>query len=84
MPQSTCPVTQAISGVPRQGIENLCARVEAEFREMPGLKLTQPQAARLFCLDPALCRLVLDALVDGGRLVTDGRVFARQTWRASH
>jgi len=34
---------------------DLCARVWAEFHEMPGLDLTLPQAARLFSLDLAHC-----------------------------
>jgi hypothetical protein len=56
---------------------DLCARVWAEFREMPGLNLTLAQAARLFCLDRARCARVLDALVVSGVLATDGVGFAR-------
>ena len=56
---------------------DLCARVWAEFREMPGLNLTLPQAARLFSLDRAHCARVLDALVLSGVLATDGVGFAR-------
>jgi len=56
---------------------DLCARVWAEFREMPGLDLTLPQAARLFSLDRAHCARVLDALVVSGVLATDGVGFAR-------
>jgi hypothetical protein len=56
---------------------DLCTRIEAEFREMPGLTLTLPQAARLFSLDLDRCERVLDALVHGGLLRTDGRSFAR-------
>jgi hypothetical protein len=39
-------------------------RAQAEFREMPGLKLTEAQAARLWCFDSALCSAVLSTLVD--------------------
>ena len=39
-------------------------RVKAEFLEMPGLKLTAAQAARLLSVDAALCREVLAALVE--------------------
>jgi hypothetical protein len=39
-------------------------RAQAEFREMPGLKLTEAQAARLLSFDSALCHQVLAALVD--------------------
>ena len=52
-------------------------RVTAEFREMPGLKLTLAQAARLFNLDPVQCARLLGDLVEGGVLRTDGRAFAR-------
>ena len=55
----------------------LCARVWAEFREMPGLNVTLPQAARLFSLERARCARVLDALVVSGVLATDGVGFAR-------
>src|SRR3954466_10261828 len=34
---------------------SLCARIRAEFDEMPGLNLTLQQAARLFGIDPARC-----------------------------
>lgn len=39
-------------------------RVRGEFLEMPGLKLTVPQAARLMGLDAAACRHVIDVLVE--------------------
>jgi hypothetical protein len=55
----------------------LQTRVSAEFREMPGLTLTRPQAMRLFSLDAARCERVLGALVEEGVLATDGHVFAR-------
>jgi hypothetical protein len=55
----------------------LQVRVTAEFQEMPGLKLTVAQAARLFSIDAARCAWVLDALVERGVLMTDGLTFAR-------
>ncbi len=39
-------------------------RAKAEFLEMPGLKLTAAQAARLWSVDSALCDQVLAALVE--------------------
>jgi hypothetical protein len=54
----------------------LCTRVQAEFREMPGLKITLPQASRLFSIEPIRCERVLGALVDAGHLATDGKAFA--------
>jgi hypothetical protein len=51
-------------------------RVLAEYREMPGLRLTLTQAARLFDIEPTQCKRVLGTLVDAGCLATDGRQFA--------
>ena len=38
-------------------------RVRSEFMEMPGLRLTLPQAARLWGLDVRACQVVIDVLV---------------------
>jgi hypothetical protein len=60
-----------------QGEEHeLRTRVEAEFREMPGLKLTLRQASRLFSIELVRCEQVLGALVHAGQLATDGKAFA--------
>jgi DNA-binding IclR family transcriptional regulator len=48
--------------------QDLIARVLGSFREMPGLRLTLEQAARLMGLDTTSCRAVLDALVQLGQL----------------
>jgi hypothetical protein len=40
-------------------------RVRAEFMEMPGLRLTLPQAARLMGLDQVTCDHVIGALEHG-------------------
>ena len=50
----------------------LAERIRGEFIEMPGLKLTLPQAARVFGLD-ARQSGVLDELLDEGFLVCDGQ-----------
>ena len=42
---------------------------QAEFLEMPGLQLTEGQAARLWSFDSALCSAVLTALVESRFLV---------------
>ena len=53
-------------------------RVRAEYLEMPGLRLTAAQAQRLCGLERALCKMVLDALVDERFLcVKSGGVYAR-------
>ena len=52
-------------------------RAQAEFREMPGLKLTEAQAARLLSFDRALCHEVLTALVDQHFLTQTRDTFQR-------
>ena len=47
-----------------KNVESIAKRVLAEFEEMPGMTLTQHQASKLFGLEPELCRVVLDSLVD--------------------
>ena len=54
---------------------NLHSRIQAEYDEMPGMRLTAPQAARLFNLEPASCARILDSLVTDGLLWTNGREF---------
>jgi hypothetical protein len=44
--------------------EEILSRVRGEFLEMPGMRLTEAQARRLWNLDPASCRALLSALVD--------------------
>ncbi len=51
------------------------ARIHAEYREMPGLKLTLAQASRLFNLEPSRCAAALERLVTGGVLRNDGGAF---------
>jgi hypothetical protein len=56
---------------------DLHVRIRAEFSEMPGLKLTLPQASRLFNIEPALCAHALDRLVSAGCLSLAGGAFVR-------
>ena len=44
--------------------ERVVDRVLAEYREMPGLKLTSEQASRLWHLEPRACELLLSRLAD--------------------
>jgi len=44
-------------------LAGLLQRVRDEYREMPELKLTKPQAMRLFGVAPSVCAAVLRALV---------------------
>ena len=45
-------------------IEDVLRRVKGEFLEMPGLRLTEPQARRLWGLDAASCGALLRTLVE--------------------
>ena len=45
-------------------IREAILRVEGEYREMPGLSLTLPQAARLWGIDRSTCELVLANLIE--------------------
>lgn len=44
--------------------DDMLKRVQGEFLEMPGLRLTEPQARRLWGLDPSSCTALLNALVN--------------------
>ena len=43
--------------------EQILRRVQGEFLEMPGLRLTEAQARRLWGLDTATCAALLEALI---------------------
>jgi len=49
-------------------VESATQRVRAEFEEMPGLALTEPQAARLFGIEQKVCRDVIDLLIHASYL----------------
>jgi hypothetical protein len=49
---------------PVRTTDDVLRRVQGEFLEMPGLRLTEPQARRLWGLDAAACGELLGALVD--------------------
>jgi len=62
-------------------IDDVLQRIQGEFIEMPGLRLTPAQAQRLWGLDRNVCDQLLDALVkanflsqtrDGSFIKTDG------------
>lgn len=38
-------------------------RIRAEYREMPGLSLTQPQMQRLWGVEPYVCSALVESLV---------------------
>jgi hypothetical protein len=47
----------------RSPTEQILDRIQGEFLEMPGLRLTEEQARRLWGLDAPTCGALLDALV---------------------
>ena len=55
------------------------ARIQSEYREMPGLKLTAAQAARFWHLGPDESRTLLDSLVEAAvlRRTADGYYVGR-------
>ena len=62
-------------------IDDVLQRIQGEYVEMPGLRLTPAQAQRLWGLDRATCDELLNALVnrrflsqtrDGSFIRTDG------------
>ncbi len=55
-------------GWPFEGDVDMLQRIRGEFLEMPGLKLTIAQAARLWHLDPHMSEELLDTLVMDGML----------------
>jgi hypothetical protein len=56
-------------------------RVEGEYREMPGLSLTLPQAARLWGLDQSTCERVMTTLIERRvlRQVSNGTYVRRES-----
>ncbi len=58
----------------RSGLTELLTRVQSEYREMPGLRLTQCQAERLWRVDRRTCAAVLATLIERRvlRRATDG------------
>jgi hypothetical protein len=49
------------AGIP---IIELLDRIQGEYLELPGLRLTEAQARRLWDIDRTTCGALLDALVD--------------------
>ena len=52
-------------------VANLARLVDAEFEEMPGMRLTDAQARRLWNLTAAECDAVLQHLCEAGHLTRD-------------
>ena len=61
----------------QERIEALASLIDAEYDEMPGMRLTFAQARRLWNLSTDECEDVLDCLVRAGRLTRRGDQFCR-------
>jgi hypothetical protein len=62
--------------MPQRKIDEQMIRVRGEYHEMPGLRLTVPEASRLWQMTPETCETVLSALVEQRMLVrTKGGAF---------
>src|SRR5579862_2344644 len=78
IPQSSSGVSR-MTPEPTHTADEVLRRVQGEFLEMPGLRLTEPQARRLWGLDSASCSALLGALVDAKFLFrTRDGAFMRQ------
>ena len=69
----------------QEPLDDVLRRVQGEFIEMPGLRLTPAQAQRLWGLDRAACDTLLGALVDAKFLLRtrDGAFVRSDLVRAS-
>jgi len=52
-------------------LDDIARMIEAEFDEMPGMRLTYPQVRRLWNLSDRECIFVLDHLCQLGHLARD-------------
>jgi hypothetical protein len=52
------------SSAPMRRVDTVLERLRAEFLEMPGLRLTEPQVRRLCGVEKPLCQRMLDSLVN--------------------
>jgi hypothetical protein len=84
-------MTQPFRAASDTSVDLLC-RIRGEFLEMPGLRLTEAQARRMWGLDPATCSSVLSTLIDarflfrtrdGAFMCTEGARTARTLSRGA-
>ncbi|OFV91855.1 MAG: hypothetical protein A3G76_13455 [Acidobacteria bacterium RIFCSPLOWO2_12_FULL_65_11] len=71
-------------------VDELLHRIRSEYLEMPGLRLTRPQAQRLWGLDERTCSRLLESLAEAKFLrrtddgnyarLFDGAIGIRATW----
>lgn len=70
------PIARSARRRPDTVDADLVRRVRAEFSEMPGLRLTFPQACRLWGVDRLTCEALVAALLDADivRLTRTGAI----------
>jgi hypothetical protein len=59
-------------------LERLEGLIDAEYKEMPGMRLTFAQIRRLWNLSNEECGNALDHLVSAGRLIRRGEHYCRR------
>ena len=78
MPTDGIERPSATQTPPTSGIATLLRRIQREYQEMPGLRLTQAQAQRLWDVDRTTCHAVLATLTERGFLrLTPGGTYIR-------
>jgi hypothetical protein len=67
-------------------VDQMLQRIQGEFLEMPGLRLTAAQAQRLWGLDAEICGALLAALVEARFLsqTRDGAFVRTEGARSGH
>ena len=70
---------RVIARSPAAARDDLIHTIAGEYREMPGMRLTRLQFARLWNLEPRQCEEVLGELIARGDLseYDDGRIGSR-------
>ena len=68
MPTATSKPARRTKPQTTAALHELLQRIEREYREMPGLSVTAPQAERLWGLDSMTCGFVLMTLIQRGIL----------------
>ena len=72
-PDTHDPMMQdAVPSRPASTMDELLRRIRGEFLEMPGLRLTEAQARRLWDLDANVCAWLLKTLIDAKFLFRTG------------
>jgi Fic family protein len=64
-------------GTHRNTVLDVTTRCMSEFLEMPGMRLTLPQAARFLGIDAPTCERALEQLVSSGFLRKAGSLYVR-------